>query len=105
MPDRDEILAALRQVEDPGIRKNIVDLDMVRDIQLDGDRVTVRVALAVPGGPSRDVIENAARTALLGVPGVGEARVELIHMNDEERSRLAQQLQQNSGQSSLLGEN
>ena len=54
MPSEAEVLEALRPVEDPEIHRSIVDLDMVRGIAIDGDRVRVTVALTVAGCPHAD---------------------------------------------------
>ena len=56
MPTEAEVLDALRPVEDPEIHQSIVDLDMVRGIAIDGDRVGVTVALTVAGCPLRGEI-------------------------------------------------
>ena len=53
MPTEAEVLDALRPVEDPEIHRSIVDLDMVRGIAIEGDRVGVTVALTVAGCPLR----------------------------------------------------
>ena len=53
-PDReDEVRRSLRAVIDPELGENIVDLGMVRTITVDGDRVTVDVALTVAACPLR----------------------------------------------------
>ena len=49
MPTEAEILDALRRVEDPELHRSIVELDMVRGIRIDADRVGVTVALTGSG--------------------------------------------------------
>jgi ATP-binding protein involved in chromosome partitioning len=69
MPDisRDQVLAALRGVLDPEIRKDLVTLNMVKEIRCDGGNVHVHVELTTPACPLKDVIkrdvENAVRQA------------------------------------------
>jgi len=46
---RDEILSALEGVYDPELGRSVVELDMVRDVTVEGGRVTVVIALTVPG--------------------------------------------------------
>lgn len=60
MPDisREEVLAALRGVLDPEIRKDIVTLNMVKGIRCDGGQVHVHVELTTPACPLKDVIKR-----------------------------------------------
>ena len=53
-----EILAALGRVIDPELRKPVTELDMVRDVEIDGGDVTVTIALTVVGCPLRSSFED-----------------------------------------------
>ena len=66
MPTEAEVLEALRPVEDPEMHRSIVDLDMVRGIAIDGDRVGVTVALTVAGCPLRAEITKRVTDAVVG---------------------------------------
>ena len=46
---REEILKALEAVIDPELKRNVVELDMVRDVRIEGGDVTVELALTVAG--------------------------------------------------------
>jgi ATP-binding protein involved in chromosome partitioning len=92
MPTESEVLDALRPVEDPEIHQSIVDLDMVRGIAIDGDRVGVTVALTVPGCPLRGEITRRVTDAVTGLAGVAHVDVDLTVMTDEERAALAARL-------------
>src|SRR5258708_15110527 len=87
-----EVLDALRPVEDPEIHQSIVDLDMVRTIAVEGDRVGVTVALTVAGCPLRTEITRRVTDAVSALPGVGQVDVDLTVMTDEERAVLAARL-------------
>ncbi len=93
MPTRDQVIEALRPVEDPELRVSIVDLDMVRDVRIDGSRVDVTVALTVAGCPLRAEIDSRVRAAVGALEGVESVGVGLTVMSDEERSALRQRLQ------------
>jgi len=68
---REQIIDALRPVQDPELHRSIVDLDMVRDVDVAGDgTVRILVALTVPGCPLRNEITHRVDTAVLAVPGV-----------------------------------
>ena len=78
-PSEDAVRKALRQVKDPEINLNIVDLGLVYDVEVlpSGD-VSVRMTLTSPGCPSGPEIISDAERAVRGVPGVGTANVELV---------------------------
>ena len=80
---------ALRQVIDPELGDNIVDLGMVRDVAVGPEgRVSVTIALTVAGCPLRSQLDRDVRGAVGAVPGVATVEIEMGHMNPEERSAL-----------------
>jgi ATP-binding protein involved in chromosome partitioning len=89
---RDEILKALEQVIDPELRKPVTELDMVRDVRVDGGRVTVTIALTVAGCPLRASFEEQVSRALAGVEGVEEVSLSFDVMSPDERQRLTARL-------------
>jgi metal-sulfur cluster biosynthetic enzyme len=72
------VLDALRQVIDPEIGCNIVDLGLVYDVQITGDTVRVRMTLTTPGCPMAESIGWGVKTALLNLVPVMDAEVELV---------------------------
>jgi ATP-binding protein involved in chromosome partitioning len=91
-PDREEILKALEQVIDPELRKPVTELDMVRDVAIDGGRVAVTIALTVAGCPLRSSFEEQVARVLAGVPGVEDVSLAFDVMSPEERQRLTSRL-------------
>ena len=89
---RDDVLEALRPVEDPELHRSIVDLGMVRDIVVDLPLVRVVVALTVPGCPLKAEIQSRVTGALEQLAGVDAAEVEFTSMTDEERAELRTRL-------------
>ncbi|MDE1170832.1 MAG: putative Fe-S cluster assembly protein SufT [Verrucomicrobium sp.] len=84
-PDEAKIFDQLKLVFDPEIPVNIVDLGLVYDCKvsaLEGQegkyRVDVKMTLTAPGCGMGPVIAGDAREKILGVPGVGDANVELV---------------------------
>jgi ATP-binding protein involved in chromosome partitioning len=61
---RDAVMAALRTVQDPELFKDIVTLNMVKDVKIDGDAVEVTVELTTPACPLKEVIEREVTAAL-----------------------------------------
>jgi ATP-binding protein involved in chromosome partitioning len=98
VPSEADILEALRPVEDPELNRSIVDLDMVRDIAIDGDRVRVTVALTVAGCPMRTEITRRVTDAVADLAGVASVDVDLTVMTDEQRQALTTQLRGGSDQ-------
>ncbi|WP_274436072.1 Mrp/NBP35 family ATP-binding protein [Alicyclobacillus sp. ALC3] len=92
MVTRDEVLQALRDVEDPEIHRSIVELEMVQEISVEESRVRVEILLTITGCPLHTTIENAVRERLLSLPGVAEVDVVIGHMNDEQRARFTEKL-------------
>ncbi|MGQ0825310.1 MAG: Mrp/NBP35 family ATP-binding protein [Actinomycetota bacterium] len=92
MPTRDDVLTALEPVQDPELHRSIVELDMVRDVQVAGARVLVVVALTVAGCPLRAEITSRVTNAVQALPGVETVDVELTVMTDEQRQALTQRL-------------
>lgn len=58
------ILNALRQVDDPDLGKDIVTLNMVKDIKIDGKQVNFTVELTTPACPVKDMIQKACINAV-----------------------------------------
>ncbi len=74
---RDAVLAALGKVQEPELHKDLVTLNMIRDLEIDGDKVSFTVVLTTPACPLRGRIENEARQAALAVPGVSTVKVKM----------------------------
>jgi ATP-binding protein involved in chromosome partitioning len=91
-PQREQILKALEQVIDPELKRNVVELDMVRDVRIEGGDVTVGIALTVAGCPLRASFEEQVAQALAPVPGVERTALEFGVMTPEERSALTARL-------------
>lgn len=65
MITREQILSALRYVEDPDLKKDLVTLNMIEDLVIDGSKVSFSVVLTTPACPMKDMMENACRNAIL----------------------------------------
>jgi ATP-binding protein involved in chromosome partitioning len=87
--NNDDVLAALSTVQDPELQRSIVALDMVRDIEITDDRLSVRLVLTTAACPLKDRIRTETEQALAAV--AGERRVEVVMdaMSPEECERLA----------------
>lgn len=61
---KENILAALRNVEDPDLKKDLVTLGMIEDLQIEGNYVSFSVVLTTPACPMKEMLENACRNAV-----------------------------------------
>jgi ATP-binding protein involved in chromosome partitioning len=71
------VLAALSKVQEPELHKDLVTLNMIRDLHIDGGQVSFTVVLTTPACPLRGRIESEARSAVQAVPGVSSVTVKL----------------------------
>lgn len=62
---REQVLEALGNVEEPDLKKDLVTLNMIQDLQVEGNRVSFSVVLTTPACPLKAMIENACRNAIL----------------------------------------
>src|ERR1700753_2609795 len=62
---KEQVLQALGNVEEPDLKKDLVTLNMIQDIAIDGNRVSFSVILTTPACPLKAMIENACRNAIL----------------------------------------
>ncbi len=76
-PTEQAILDALRQVKDPELNRDLVSLNMVRDVSIKDGEVSLRIVLTTPACPLRGAIEADVQQALKAVPGVKSVTVEM----------------------------
>jgi metal-sulfur cluster biosynthetic enzyme len=69
---------ALYEVYDPELGVNIVDLGLVYDVAVEGGAVDVTMTMTTPGCPMHEAITDGARAAIAGLPGVREARIQVV---------------------------
>lgn len=94
---REDVLEALKNVYDPELGLNIVDLGLVYDVKVDDSGgVDIEYTLTTMGCPIGPLIEDQMRSFLRGVPGVEEVRPEFVlrppwtpeMMSDEAKAAL-----------------
>ena len=93
--DEQRVIQALSQVEHPEIGSTLVDLGMVKDIQVEGNRATLTLVLPMLGIPAaiRDYMINSLRQAVADQNV--ELNVTLAEMTAQERQRFFMMEQQN----------
>jgi len=93
LPTNDQVTEALRGVIDPELRRSIVELGMVRSIEIQpSGRVEVVVSLTTAGCPIRSHFEGAVAQRVGELEGVTEVAVGFDVLSDEEKGNLQQTL-------------
>lgn len=64
MITKEDILKALSHVEEPDLKKDLVTLNMIEDIKIEGNNISFTVVLTTPACPLKGLIENACRNAI-----------------------------------------
>ncbi|MFZ5857842.1 MAG: Mrp/NBP35 family ATP-binding protein [Chloroflexota bacterium] len=67
---KESVLAALSKVQEPELHKDLVTLNMIRDVEIEGDKVKFTIMLTTPACPLRGSIEAEAKQAVMSVGGV-----------------------------------
>jgi ATP-binding protein involved in chromosome partitioning len=96
MPTKDQIVEKLRAVIDPELRRSIVELEMVRSIEVnDGGKVDVVVSLTTPGCPIRNHFQQAVTERVSELDGVTQVSVDFDVLSPEEKQGLQAKLGRN----------
>jgi metal-sulfur cluster biosynthetic enzyme len=83
---QEDVMAALKECYDPEIPVNIVDMGLIYEVRvkptevanLQGDDIEVEMTLTAPGCPSSGYITDQVKQRLLKMPGVSDAKVEIV---------------------------
>lgn len=76
--DKEKILETLKKVNDPDLKKDLVSLNMIKEVRVDGNDVYVNVQLTTPACPLKDVIQNDVINAIKAdFPQIGKIEVDL----------------------------
>jgi len=102
---QEEVFTALRECYDPEIPVNIVDLGLIYEVRVKpsdvadttGDHVEVEMTLTAPGCPSSGQITDQVKQRLLRIPGVGDARIELVWYPQWTPERLSSEARKQLG--------
>jgi metal-sulfur cluster biosynthetic enzyme len=77
MPTKEEVVEALRQVEDPELGMDIVELGLFYDAEVDGTKVKVTHSLTSMGCPAGPMIQEDMDRVVRQIPGVEDVEIEL----------------------------
>jgi metal-sulfur cluster biosynthetic enzyme len=77
MPTRDDVIEALRAVEDPELGMDIVELGLLYDVEAQGTRVKVLYSLTSMGCPAGPLIQQSIEEVVRSIPGIEDVETEL----------------------------
>ncbi len=93
MPTREQVTEALRSVIDPELRRDIVELEMVRSLDVHANGVVdVTVSLTTAGCPIRSHFETGVNTAIRGLDGITGVNLSFDVLSDNEKAALGRKL-------------
>lgn len=78
MVTKEDVLEAMKAVADPEIGMDVVNLGLVYDVQINGDRVYIKMTMTAPTCPVTPWILAEAQRVVEDIPGVEAADVELV---------------------------
>jgi len=85
------VVKALSSVYDPEIPVNIYELGLIYDIVIDASAVVgIRMTLTAPGCPAAQILPEQVRTAVAAVPGVSDAKVDVVWDPPWDRDRMSE---------------
>ncbi|MFN4293188.1 MAG: Mrp/NBP35 family ATP-binding protein [Thermoflexales bacterium] len=70
-----EVMSALSRVIEPELHRDLVSLNMIKDLQIRGNDVSFKIELTTPACPLKDVMDKAARAELGKIPGIGKIEI------------------------------
>jgi ATP-binding protein involved in chromosome partitioning len=93
MPTQEQVVASLRAVIDPELRRDIVELEMVRSVDVHANGVVdVMISLTTPGCPIRSHFETGVAQAVRELEGVTGVNVSFDVLSDQEKAALGHKL-------------
>jgi ATP-binding protein involved in chromosome partitioning len=93
MVTKDMVIDVLRNVQEPELRRDLLSLNMIRDLEINGDQVNFTIVLTTPACPLKSKIESEARLAVLSLQGIKKVNIKLdSNVPSDGRSRGLMQL-------------
>ncbi|WP_036482514.1 Mrp/NBP35 family ATP-binding protein [Myxosarcina sp. GI1] len=86
MLDTNSILEVLRPVQDPELQKSLVELNMIRNVKVEGDKVSFTLVLTTPACPLREFIVEDCQKAVKQLPGVETVEIEVTAETPQQKS-------------------
>lgn len=92
MADRQQVLDILAKINDPELHRPLTDLDMVKNVGIDGEVVNIEISLTIPGCPLKHKISEDINAMVGKLEGVKKVNIAFGVMTDEQRKNLRTKL-------------
>ena len=86
MLNQESVLEVLRPVQDPELQKSLVELNMIRNVNIEGSKVSFTLVLTTPACPLREFIVEDCQKAVKNLPEVEEVEVEVTAETPQQKS-------------------
>jgi ATP-binding protein involved in chromosome partitioning len=86
MVDSTLVLEALKPVQDPELQKSLVELNMIRNVKVEGGNVSFTLVLTTPACPLREFILEDCEKAVKKIPGVEQVEVDVTAETPQQKS-------------------
>ncbi len=86
MVDAQAVLEVLRPVQDPELQKSLVELNMIRNVKIEGNQVSFTLVLTTPACPLRQFIVEDCQKAVKQLPGIENVEVEVTAETPQQKS-------------------
>ncbi|MFQ6055918.1 MAG: metal-sulfur cluster assembly factor [Methanosarcinales archaeon] len=78
MVTKEDVMEVLKDCYDPEIPINVVDLGLIYDVQVDNDKVDIKMTLTAPGCPMHGMISQDIKQRVEEIEGIKEANVSIV---------------------------
>jgi ATP-binding protein involved in chromosome partitioning len=99
---KDRVYKALEKVEDPELHKSLVELDMIKEVVIDGKDVMVNVSLTTIGCPMKSKIGEDIKREVSKIEGIENVKVIFGEMSKEQKDKLIEKLHGKKRNSNLF---
>jgi len=89
---KEQVLDALKSVMDPDLKKDVVSLGFIKELQIEGGRVSFIMELTTPACPLKEQLKTAAEQAVRGIAGVSEVQVEVSSKVSTHRVQMEEEI-------------
>ncbi len=89
---KEQVLDALKSVMDPDLKRDVVSLGFIKDLQIEGGRVSFIMELTTPACPLKEQLKTAAEQAVRGIAGVSEVQVEVTSKVSAHRVQMEEEI-------------
>ncbi len=88
MPTTEQVMQALSKVQDPELGRDLVSLNMIRNLTIQDGVINFSLFLTIPNCPLKDHMAKDARETLMQLEGVKQVNIQFESMSEEERKQL-----------------